>query len=219
MQNESFRSPVQSPIRDARVQSVIKLLEAQRSRPSSGGPRTNPAESRNPYYYAEYGFSIHPEQGDLIYMLCRGMRAVRVVEFATSVAMSTLYFAAAMRDNGGKVIGSELVPAKIAAAKSNLTEAGLVDYVEIREGDARQTLRELGGPVDFVLIDGWPNDEASSLARQVIEIVAPQIRTGGYVMNDNAEPDFLEYIRDPVNGFISMTLPIKNGTELSLKVG
>jgi predicted O-methyltransferase YrrM len=152
-------------------------------------------------------------------MLCRGMRAVRVVEFATSVAMSTLYFAAAMRDNGGKVIGSELVPAKIAAAKSNLTEAGLVDYVEIREGDARQTLRELGGPVDFVLIDGWPNDEASSLARQVIEIVAPQIRTGGYVMNDNAEPDFLEYIRDPVNGFISMTLPIKNGTELSLKVG
>ncbi|MGA2022318.1 MAG: class I SAM-dependent methyltransferase [Candidatus Sulfotelmatobacter sp.] len=219
MQNESFRSPVQSPIRDTRVQTVIERLEAERRRPSGGGPRINPAESRNPYDYAEYGFSIHPEQGNLIYLLCRGMRAVRVVEFATSVGMSTLYFAAAMRDNGGKVIGSELVPEKIAAAKSNLTEARLADYVEIREGDARQTLRELGGPVDFVLIDGWPNDEASSLARQVIEIVAPQIRTGGYVMNDNAEPDFLEYIRDPVNGFISMTLPIKNGTELSLKVG
>lgn len=219
MQNESFRSPVQSPIRDARVQTVIERLEAGRCRPSGGGPRANPAESRNPYDYAEYGFSIHPEQGDLIYLLCRGMRAVRVVEFATSVRMSTLYFAAAMRDNGGKVIGSELVPAKIEAAKSNLAEAGLADFVEIREGDARQTLRELGGPVDFVLIDGWPNDEASSLARQVIEIVAPQIRTGGYVMNDNAEPDFLEYIRDPASGFISMTLPIKNGTELSLKVG
>ncbi len=219
MQNESFQSPVQSPIRDARVLAVIERLEAERRRPSGGGPRTNAAESRNPYDYAEYGFSIHPEQGNLIYLLCRGMRAVRVVEFATSVGMSTLYFAAAMRDNGGKVIGSELVPEKIAAARSNLTEAGLADYVEIREGDARQTLRELGGPVDFVLIDGWPNDEASSLARQVIEIVAPQIRKGGYVMNDNAEPDFLDYIRDPANGFISMTLPIKNGTELSLKVG
>lgn len=218
MQNESFRSPVQSPIPDARVQTVIERLQAERRRPSGGGPRINPAESRNPYDYAEYGFSIHPEQGDLIYLLCRGMRAVRVVEFATSVGMSTLYFAAAMRDNGGKVIGSELVPAKIAAARSNLTDAGLADYVEIREGDARQTLRELGGPVDFVLIDGWLNDEGSSLARQVIEIVAPQIRKGGYVMNDNAEPDFLEFIRDLPNGFLSVTLPLKGGTELSVKV-
>src|ERR1700722_17561026 len=76
MRNETSRSP----IRDARVQTVIERLEAQRRRPSGGGPRANPAESRNPYDYAEYGFSIHPEQGNLIYLLCRGMHAVRVVE-------------------------------------------------------------------------------------------------------------------------------------------
>jgi hypothetical protein len=52
----------------------------------------------------------------------------------------------------------------------------------------------------------------------VIGIVAPQLRVGGYVMNDNAEPDFLEFIRDPGNGFISVTLPLKKGTELSAKV-
>jgi hypothetical protein len=73
--------------------------------------------------------------------------------------------------------------------------------------------------VAFVLIDGWPLAEGPSLARQVIEIVAPQLRTGGYVMNDNAEPDFLEFIRDPSNGFLSVTLPLKGGTELSVKVG
>jgi predicted O-methyltransferase YrrM len=74
------------------------------------------------------------------------MRATRVVEFTTSVGMSTLYFAAAMRDNGGGcVIGSELVPAKVATAKRNLSEAGLAAYAEIREGDARQMLRDLGG--------------------------------------------------------------------------
>jgi predicted O-methyltransferase YrrM len=147
------------------------------------------------------------------------MSATRVVEFATSVGMSTLYFAAAMRDNGGGcVIGSELVPAKVATAKRNLSEAGLAAYAEIREGDARQTLRDLGGSLDFVLIDGWPRDEGPSLAREVIGIVAPQLRVGGYVMNDNAEPDFLEFIRDPGNGFISVTLPLKNGTELSVKV-
>jgi hypothetical protein len=37
-------------------------------------------------------------------------------------------------------------------------------------------------------------------------------------MNDNAEPDFLEFIRDPANGFLSITLPLKGGTELSVRV-
>ena len=52
------------------------------------------------------------------------------------------------------MIGSELVPAKVEAARNNLAEAGLAEYADIRLGDARQTLRDLGGPVDFVLIDG-----------------------------------------------------------------
>lgn len=215
-----MQNHILSPLQNPRVHAVIDRLEAERRRPADGGPRANPATSHDPHDYAEYGFSIVPEQGDLIYLLCRGLRATRVVEFATSVGMSTLYFAAAMRDNGGgKVIGAELVPAKVATARRNLADAGLSDYAEIREGDARQTLRDLGGPVDFVLIDGWPLAAGPSLARQVIEIVAPQLRTGGYVMNDNAEPDFLEFIRDPTNGFLSVTLPLKGGTELSVKVG
>ena len=48
--------------------------------------------------------------------------------------------------------------------------------------------------------------------------MAPQIRRGGYVVNDNAEPDFLEFVRDPANGFISVSLPLKGGTELCVKV-
>jgi predicted O-methyltransferase YrrM len=212
--DETFKSAIQ----DGRVRAVIERLEAERRRPRSGSPKDND-QSRDPHDYADRGFSIHPDQGDLIYLLCRGMRATRVVEFATSVGMSTLYFAAAMRDNGGgRVLGSELVPAKVATARRNLADAGLANYAEIREGDARQTLRDLGGQVDFALIDGWPSDEEPSLAREVIEIVAPQLRVGGYVMNDNAEPDFLEFIRDPRNGLISITLPLKSGTELSVKV-
>ena len=57
-----------------------------------------------------------------------------------------------------------------------------------------------------------------SLAREVIALLTPQLRVGGYVMNDNGEPDFLEFLRDPVNGFISMSLPLKDGTELAVKV-
>ncbi|MHC1943129.1 class I SAM-dependent methyltransferase [Bradyrhizobium sp. UFLA06-06] len=212
-----YNAEPHSAIRDARVTAVIERLQTTRRAPVRGNPMQS--GSRDPHDYVEQGFSIHPEQGELIYLLCRGLRAKRVAEFATSVGMSTLYFAAAMRDNGGgTVIGSEIVPAKVAAAKRNLADAGLADYADIREGDARKTLRDLGGPVDFILIDGWPGDKGPTLARQVIEIVAPQLRVGGYVMNDNAEADFLEFVRDPDNGFVSITLPLKGGTELSLKV-
>lgn len=206
-----------SPIEDARVLGVIERLNASRRSPPRGafeGPVGTDAEA-----FAEYGFSIHPDQGDLIYLLCRGMGARRVVDFATSIGMSALCFAAAVRENGGGlVIGSELVPSKADVARRNLGDAGLSEYADIRVGDARRTLRELGGPVDFALIDGWPAPEGPTLAREVIELVAPRLRLGGYVLNDNAEPDFLEYIRDPANGFISMTLPIKRGTELALKI-
>jgi predicted O-methyltransferase YrrM len=215
MPNRSF----QSPIKNARVHAVINRLAEAPRRPPSGGPHNDPAASLDPYDYAEYGFSIVPEQGELIYLLCRGIGAKRVVDFATSVGMSALYFAAAMHDNGGgTVIGSELVPAKIATAKSNLADAGISGYVDIREGDARVTLSDLGGPVDFVLIDGWPVSQEPSLARELIQVIAPQIRIGGYVVNDNAEPDFLEFIRDTANGFISVNLPLKSGTELCVKV-
>ena len=207
------------PIMDPQVNAVVARLAATRRRPPNGGPLNNPHNVQDPRAYAEYGFSINPAQGDLIYVLCRALHATRVAEFATSVGLSTIYFAAAMRDNGGgQVIGSEIVPQKIAAARGNLGDAGLADLVDIREGDARDTLRDLGGPVDFVLIDGWPVEGQTSLARQVIAIVAPQIRVGGLVMNDNGEPDYLDFIRDPKNGFRSMTLPIKGGVELSVRL-
>jgi predicted O-methyltransferase YrrM len=207
-----------SALLDPKVEAIIARLAASRRPAHNGGPRSNPNADRNPHAYAGYGFSIHPEQGELIYVLCRALGARRAAEFATSVGLSTLYLAAALRDNGGgTVIGSEIVLEKAVAARHNLEDAGLAHLADIRLGDARETLRDLGGPVDFVLIDGWPGDEPT-LARQVIEIVAPQIRKGGLILNDNGEPDYLAYVRDPANGFRSVTLPLKGGNELSVKV-
>jgi hypothetical protein len=48
-------------------------------------------------------------------------------------------------------------------------------------------------------------------------VIAPQLRPGALVLNANAESDYLAFVRDPVNGFRSMTLPLKGGTELSVK--
>ena len=45
--------------------------------------------------------------------------------------------------------------AKVARARDNLTAGGLIDLVEIREGDAPQTLaRDLPERIDLLLLDG-----------------------------------------------------------------
>ncbi len=206
-----------SSLLDPQVVAVLDRLDAERSRSSGGGPRSE--FDPDPFAHADVGFPIHRDQGDLIYLLCRAISATRVVEFATSLGVSTLYFAAALRDNGGgTVIGSEIVPEKAATALRNLADAGLADLVDLRVGDARETLRDLGGPVDFALIDGFPVRTGPTLALQVMEVVAPQLRNGALVMNDNGEPDYLEFVRDPANGFRSLSLPLKGATELSVKV-
>jgi predicted O-methyltransferase YrrM len=219
-----------SAFTDDKIDAVLERLRGQSGRGGGGGRpgggggrpdagRYNARTARDPFQFADHPFPIQPDQGDLIYLLCRATGATRVAEFATSLGVSTLYLTAAVRDNGGGiVIGSEIVPAKAAAARANLAEAGLDGYAEIRVGDVLETFADLGGPVDFLLVDGWPTGRAPSLARSVIEMAAPQLRHGAIVVNDNAEDDYLVYVRDPANGFLGMSLPLKGSTELSVRV-
>ena len=214
MPNTLLNETLKSLIPDERVRAVIERLEAERRGAQPGSPNDD-GQSQDPYDYADRGFSIRPQQGDLIYLLCRGMRATRVVEFATSVGMSTLYFAASMRDNGGgRVIGSELVPAKVATAKRNLSEAGLAAYAEIREGDALQTLaRDLPDTVDFVLLDG-----AKALYPPVLSLLEGRLRDGALIVADNADdsPEYLARIRSANGGYLS--IPFGEDVELSMRL-
>jgi predicted O-methyltransferase YrrM len=112
---------------------------------------------------------LDPGQGVFCYLLARSLGAKRIVEFGTSFGVSTIYLALAVRENGGgKIIGTEIVPEKAARAREHLREAGLLDFVEIREGDARETLAELDGPVDMMLCDGFP-----PTMLPVLKLVAP----------------------------------------------
>src|SRR5438128_8597656 len=87
------------------------------------------------------------KQGRLVYQIARSIGARRIVEFGSSVGISTIHFAAAMRDNGGGiVVGTDIEPTKVARARANIEQAGLSAYVEIREGDAERTLVDPGGP-------------------------------------------------------------------------
>lgn len=163
---------------------------------------------------------IPPDFGRLLYMLIRSSRAQTIVEFGTSFAISTIHLAAAVRDNGaGRVIGTEFESTKAERARKNLEAAGLADLVEIRVGDATETLR--GGidqPIDFVLLDG-PKD----LYIPVLQLLEPRLAPRAWVTADNTKniagpmAQYLEYVRNPANGYISADIPSEPGHEVSLR--
>jgi predicted O-methyltransferase YrrM len=162
--------------------------------------------------------ALDREKAEFCHLICRSLRAKRVVEAGTSFGVSTLYLAAAVRANGGGVvIGTENEPRKAAAARKVFAEAGLSDSIDLREGDLRQTLRDVGGPVDFMLIDIW-----TPMARPALELVVPSLRAGAVVICDNtsqfpeAYADYFALLRDPANGFATQTLPFPGGLEFSV---
>jgi predicted O-methyltransferase YrrM len=171
-------------------------------------------------FMADKMVALEPIKAEFCHMLCRALRANRVVEIGTSYGVSTLYLADAVRANGGGVvIGTEYEPAKAAAARANFEAAGLSEMIDLREGDLRETLKGLEGPIDFVLMDIW-----TEMARPAMELVAPCLRPGGIVVADNTESFresyrfFFDYVADPKNRLSTMTLPFDGGLEMVVKL-
>jgi predicted O-methyltransferase YrrM len=163
---------------------------------------------------------VSRKQGEFLYLIARSLRARRIVEFGTSFGISTIYLAAAVRDNGGGlVIGSELEPTKVQTARRNIEQAGLADCVEVREGDAQETLRDPGGAVDMLLLDGF-----KQLYLPMLELLTPRLRPGAVVIGDNiftfrrALGPYVKHVRNPRNGFVSVTLFLGDGTECSMRL-
>ena len=192
-------------------------------------------------YYAERAKEAHPptedevkdfrsdklvaldrDKAEFCYQLCRANNARRIVEVGTSYGVSTLYLAAAVRDNvrgiggNGVVIGTEYEPKKACAARAHLEQAGLSRFVDLREGDLRETLKQINGPVDFMLVDIW-----ITMARPALELVTPYLKSGAIVVCDNTEQyrseyaDYFAFLE--TNGFRTMTLPFDGGLELSVR--
>lgn len=167
--------------------------------------------------HADHFLAVSPAYGRFLYAIARARRATRIVEFGTSMGISTIYLAAALRDNGGgKLIGSELEPGKAARARAHIEVAGLTDLVEIREGDALETLRDVGGEVDVLLVDG-----AWSLYLPVLRLIEPRLAPGAAILGENAfAQDYLDYVRHPANGYFSQPLAVdeNRGNEFTVRV-
>jgi predicted O-methyltransferase YrrM len=162
---------------------------------------------------------ISADAGRLLYALVRAIRPQTVVEFGTSFGISTIYLAAAVTDNGtGRVITTELSSKKAAAARANLREAGVSEPVTVLEGDALRTLADVNGPVGLVLLDGWKN-----LCLPVLRLLEPVLAPGALVAADDIThagmAAYLDFIRDPANGYVSVAFPVEDGVEISSWTG
>lgn len=95
-------------------QLLDKLIEAERE------------DLRGQYRaYADNYLNVSPQFGQFLYQCARARKATLIVEFGTSMGISTIHLAAALRDmGGGHLIGTELEPSKVQRARANLEAAG-----------------------------------------------------------------------------------------------
>jgi predicted O-methyltransferase YrrM len=177
-------------------------------------------EARDHAFLADKLVALDPDKAEFCYLLCRALGARRIVEAGTSFGVSTLYLAAAVRDNGGgTVICAENEPAKARAARANFAAAGLSGFIDLCEGDILEGFRNIEGPIDFVLFDVW-----GPVVRPVLDLVVPHLRRGGVICADNtvSSPDaytsFFELIHDSASGLRTQTLPFEGGFEMTVKV-
>jgi predicted O-methyltransferase YrrM len=196
---------------DAKTRELFGAMSPEERRRRMSDPNAD--------YRAFYGrakdlyLAVGEETARLLYMLARSARARTIVEFGTSFGVSTIHLAAAVRDNGGgRIVGTEIEPSKAARARANLAAAGLDDLVDVREGDALETLtRDLPEAVDLVLLDGF-----KPLYPRILDLVAPRLRSGALLIADNANasPDYLARVRQPNGAFVSV--PFSEEVEVSL---
>ncbi|QDU54439.1 O-methyltransferase [Aeoliella mucimassa] len=206
-------------------EKIARLLEALYADAANNPPPSREAgpqilsglSARELYHMMRQVYmAIDADFGQLLYTLVRASGAREIVEFGTSMGVSTIYLACALRDNGGgHLITTEFEAEKIERARKNLSDAGLVDLVEFREGDALDSLKsDLPESIDFVFLDG-----AKEMYLDVLKRIEPNIRAGGLVASDNTDHDgldeFLAYLRDTQNGYLHSEFTTTRGDRSS----
>jgi len=189
---------------DDRVRAVLARLEVE-----------DAAEQNAGLPPAQRSLAVGPESGRLLFALVAPNAGCEVLEIGGSRGYSAIWLAAAARILGGHVVSLEQEPAKIDAWRRNIAEAGLEEWAELIEGDARETLPTVGGSFDVVFIDAWKDDYEWYFAE-----ARTKLEPGGVVVADNVgtSPVVKAYAKarqaDPT--LESVTVPLDRGLELSV---
>jgi len=204
---------------DSKIDTVLKKIEEQEK-----FEQENPYETPNP----EKLLAIGRNTGIFYNILLKSKDAKKILEIGMSAGYSTIWFAEAIsKKTGGKIITIDQDKKKIERAKRNFEDAGLRDLIDIRHGDALEVLLEIKNEsnssesFDFVFIDA---DKERYI--QYFDAILPMVKPGGLIGADNIL--FPERFQKFANLYVkhvrknpkvrSVTIPIDNGEELSLKI-
>lgn len=105
--------------------------------------------------------ALDQDKCQFVYQLILSMGAVNIVEAGTSFGVSTIYLALAAGENmrklgkEGRVIATEKEAEKAKVARAYWKDCGetVEKYIDLREGDLLQTLKEDVSQVDLLLLD------------------------------------------------------------------
>ena len=163
---------------------------------------------------------IHPNAGRLLHLLAMSRPQGRIIEFGTSHGLSTLYLAAALGSDEPPVITTEMELSKIDLARANFEEAGLGDRIDLRVGDAFDTLADLSDGIGLLFLDGW-----KGLYLPLLRALEPRLVAGAIVVADDTLllpdlcADYVDYVRGVTDRYVSVGLPIDDGLEVSVYLG
>jgi len=160
--------------------------------------------------------AVSPTTGQFLFALVAPQNACEVLEIGGSRGYSTIWLAAGARILGGRIVSLEHDPAKCEAWRRNIEEAGLSEWAELVEGDAKENLPAIEDVFDVVFIDAEKEDY-----EQYFRLARPKLEPGALVVADNVlshEETLGAYSRsrqaDP--GLVSVTVPLDRGLELSV---
>jgi caffeoyl-CoA O-methyltransferase len=174
---------------------------------------------------------VGPVEGTLLRILVGMSGARRVLELGTFSGYSALCMAAALPDDG-RLLTCDIDPVATAVARRYFDRSPHGKKIELRLGDATQTLDELaraGARFDFAFIDADKENYATYFERS-LELV----RVGGLVAIDNvlwsgkvADPEVTDADTEAIRSFnaklkdderVSLSLvPIGDGLTLARK--
>ena len=135
-----------------------------------------------PSDFKDVYLSISKEQGENLKHLIVKNNIKNIVEFGTSFGISTLYLAEGAIETGGKIVTTELIESKALKAIENFKKAGVNDCIEVRVGDALETLHDYNESIDLLFLDGWKD-----LYLPLFQMLEPNFNTNTMIYVDNAD--------------------------------
>src|SRR3954453_4264801 len=190
---------------DDRVRAVLARLEAEDAADREQGLPSS-VRSR----------AVAPTTGRFLFSLVAPQTDCEVLEIGGSRGYSTIWLAAGGCHLGGRVLSVEHDPRKIEAWRRNVAEAGLEDWAELVEGDAKEAVPAIDDVFDVVFLDAEKGDY-----EELFNLALPKLEPGALVVADNvlSHQDTLgpyPAARQSDPALESVTVPLDRGLELTV---